>query len=185
MIPAHDGLTVAHPGRSSLAGVLGAVWGIAGIAGLLGYAIVRLAGHVVGGIAVGMGPLEWGLLAGNVAFMTWAEGIRGFQRRFAPRVAARALVLLERPEPWAVLLAPFFCVGYFRANPGLQRMAWVGTLLIVLAVLAVQQVGQPWRGILDAGVVAGLSWGTVAVLVQGVQVLRQRRATVAPEIPVP
>jgi hypothetical protein len=172
-----------HAGRGTLAGAIGAAWGIAGIVGLLVYAIVKLSGYVAASIAAGPGPLEWLLMAGNVAFMTWAEGIRGFQRRFAPRVAARALALLERPEPLAVLLAPFFCVGYFRATPGLARMAWVGTLLIVGAVLAVQQVGQPWRGILDAGVVAGLSWGTVAVLVQGVQVLRQRRALVPPEIP--
>lgn len=166
-----------------MAGVIGAAWGIGGIAALLLYAIAKLAGYVAAAVADGLAPGAWLLLAANVAFMVWAEGVRGFQRRFAPRVAARALALLERPEPVTILLAPLYCVGYFRATPGLMRMAWVGTGLIVAAVLAVQQVGQPWRGILDAGVVAGLTWGTLAVLAQGLRVLHTRQATVDPGLP--
>lgn len=183
MIPAEQGLAAPAPGRGTLAGAIGAAWGIGGIAALLVYAIAKLAGYVATAVAAGLAPAEWLLLAANVGFMAWAEGVRGFQRRFAPRVAARALVLLERPDPATVLLAPLYCVGYFRATPALMRMAWVGTGLIVAAVLAVQQVGQPWRGILDAGVVAGLTWGTLAVLVQGVRVLHTRQSTVAPGLP--
>jgi hypothetical protein len=183
MIPAEQGLAAPAPARGTLAGVLGAVWGVGGVAALLVYAVAKLAGYVAAAVATGLAPLEWALLAANVAFMVWAEGVRGFQQRFAPRVAARALALLERPDPLAVLLAPFYCVGYFRAVPGLRRMAWLGTLLIVAAVLAVQQVGQPWRGILDAGVVAGLTWGTVAVLFQGARVVHGRQATVDAGLP--
>lgn len=180
MIPAEQGLAAQAAGRGTLTGVLGAAWGIGGIAALLLYAVVQLTGYVSAAVADGLAPAEWLLLAANVTLMVWAEGVRGFQQRFAPRVAARALALRERPEPVTVLLAPLYCVGYFRATPGLRRLAWVGTGLIVAAVLAVQQVGQPWRGILDAGVVAGLTWGTLAVLVQGARALYAGRATVPP-----
>jgi len=44
-------------------------------------------------------------------------------------------------------------------------VAWSVTSIIALVVIAVRHVPQPWRGIIDAGVVVGLLWGAVAVAV--------------------
>lgn len=162
---------------------LGVGWGIGGIAAVLVYAATSLGRHTVTAVAAGLEPLEWLALAANAAVMAWAEGYRGFQLRFSPRVAARALVLYENPTPVRLLLAPLFCVGYFGATPRLQRMVYVGTGLIVLAVLLFNRLDQPWRGILDAGVMVGLLWGTLSLLWAGWATFRVRRALVAAEMP--
>ena len=39
----------------------------------------------------------------------------------------------------------------------------VGTVAIIILVLLVQMIPQPWRGIIDAGVVVGLSWGVLSL----------------------
>ncbi len=163
---------------------LGAFWGIAGVALVLVYAAFSLATHAIEAVTAGLAPLEWLLMVANCLFMAWVEGYRGFQLRFSPRVAARALHVYEHPTLVRLWLAPLFCAGYFGATARLRRNVWVGTALIVLAVLLFNRVPQPWRGILDAGVVVGLGWGTVSLLVAARVTLRQRRALVAAEVPV-
>lgn len=160
-----------------------ALWGIAGIAVVLVYAIVRLSGYALEAIAGGLSVFEWSLLVVNVLFMAYAEGYRGFQQRFAPRVAARALHLIAHPTVLRLLLAPLFCAGYFGATARLMRLVWIGTGLIVLLVIGVHQLGQPWRGILDAGVVVGLSWGCIVLLGAGVRSLRTGQQPVPAEVP--
>jgi hypothetical protein len=162
---------------------LGVLWGVAGIAAVLIYAAMSLGGYAFQALAGGLGALQWLLLAVNTAFMAWAEGYRGFQLRFSPRVAARALDLYEHPTAVRLLLAPLFCVGYFGATARLQRTVWLGTGLIVLAVLAFNRLDQPWRGILDAGVMVGLMWGTASLLWASWATFRGRRALVAAEVP--
>jgi hypothetical protein len=152
---------------------------------VLVYAAASLGAHTLEAVAAGLGPLEWSVLTVNAAFMAWAEGYRGFQRRFSPRVAARALDLYERPTVLRVLLAPLFCVGYFGATRRLQRTVWIGTGLIVLAVLLFNRLDQPWRGILDAGVMVGLMWGTLSLLWSSWATFRERRALVGAEVPAP
>lgn len=165
--------------------ILGVVWGVAGIAAVLVYAATSLGSHALHALETGLGVVHWLVLVVNTTFMAWAEGYRGFQQRFSPRVAARALDLYLRPTPARLLLAPLFCVGYFGATPRLQRTIWFGTGLIVLAVVAFNRLDQPWRGVLDAGVMVGLMWGTVSLLWASWTTFRDRRALVAPEVPVP
>ncbi len=162
---------------------LGALWGIAGIVAVLVYAAFSLGAYAADAVTAGLTRLQWLLLAANCVFMAWAEGHRGFQLRFAPRVAARALYVYEHPTLLRLLFAPLFCTGYFGATARLQRTVWIGTVLIVLAVLLFNRVPQPWRGILDAGVVVGLGWGTVSLLMAVWATWRQRRALVAAEVP--
>jgi len=170
--------TISDPIRT-----LGAFWGIAGVAAVLVYAASRLATYAAVALANPLTPIEWLLLAANCGVMAWAEGYRGFQLRFSPRVASRALHLYEHPSPLRLWFAPLFCVGYFGATARLKRNVWIGTALIVLAVLLFNRVPQPWRGILDAGVVVGLAWGTLSLLVAAWTTARGRRALVASEVP--
>ncbi|MDP2323236.1 MAG: hypothetical protein Q8N51_04310 [Gammaproteobacteria bacterium] len=163
--------------------VLGAIWGVAGIAAVLVYAALSLGKHAIYAVSTGLSPLEWLLLVANCIFMAWAEGYRGFQLRFSPRVAARALHVHEHPTLPRLLLAPLFCTGYFGATARLKNTVWIGTGLIVAAVLLFNQMPQPWRGILDAGVMVGLSWGTVSLLVAAWATWRRRQALVAAEVP--
>jgi hypothetical protein len=148
-----------------MAGNLGALWGSFGVIAILVYAIWRITPHAWQAIEAGMNIWQWLLLIVNVVFMAWSEGYRGFQTRFSPRVAARTLHLQRNPGIVTGLLAPLFVIGYFQANRRSLWQAWIGTLAIVVLVLLVHQLQQPWRGILDAGVVVGLTWGVASFLV--------------------
>jgi hypothetical protein len=56
-------------------------------------------------------------------------------------------------------------------------------LAIVGLVLLVGMLPQPWRGIVDAGVVVGLGWGIVALAVEFVTVATGRRSAASAELP--
>jgi len=144
---------------------LAILWGVGGIVLLLVSALGRLVPMAGEAIASGLGALEWSALGLNVAGMAWFEGYRGFQRNFSPRVAARARHLADHPTTTRALLAPIFCMGFFAAPPRRRAGAIGLTLGIATLVIAVRQLAQPWRGIVDAGVVVGLAWGVVTLLV--------------------
>jgi hypothetical protein len=161
-----------------------AAWGIVGIILVLVYAVVRLAAYATEAIVAGLSLLEWFALIVNVVFMAWSEGYRGFQLRFSPRVASRALYLYQNSMPLYVrVLAPFFCFGYFRASRRPLIFAWVGTLAIVVLVLLVNQLSQPWRGIIDAGVVVGLTWGVVSLISSTRKAFAAGDHLCSPEVP--
>lgn len=147
-----------------MSGAVGALWGIGGVVLLLGAAIYRLAPLAAEAIAYELGPVHWAVLVGFTAFMAYAEGYRGFQQRFSPRVAARAKYLRENPRPLLVLLAPFFCMGYFHATRRRKISSISLTAGIIMLIIMVRLLAQPWRGIIDLGVVVGLVWGEATIL---------------------
>ena len=167
----------------SSAGRLYAFWGVAGFVWLLIDAIVRLAVLAVKGIGGGLTAVEWVGLVVFVLFMAYAEGYRGFQLSFAPRTAARAYYLYKHPDALSGLLAPLFCMGYFRGTRRPLLVAWVGTVLIVSMLLGLRAVPQPWRAIVDAGVVVGLSWGLVSFLWNVRLAFRDKAYPASPEVP--
>ncbi len=159
------------------------VWGVGAIAALLVFVVVRLGQIAWEAIAGGMSVTAWLLLLANCAFLAYAEGYRGFQLRFSPRVAARALYLAQQPSPLRVALAPLFCTGYFEASPRVLRTTWVGTALIIFLVIVVQRLPQPWRGVVDAGVVVGIGWGVVSLIIATARTFAERRFLISPELP--
>jgi hypothetical protein len=62
-------------------------------------------------------------------------------------------------------------MGYFYATRKRMIVSWAVTSGIVLLILAVRLLPQPWRGIVDLGVVAGLTWGLVAIVLRGFHAL--------------
>ncbi|GAB4388664.1 MAG: hypothetical protein Kow0025_09320 [Thermodesulfovibrionales bacterium] len=147
-----------------MAGAIGAIWGIGGISLLLGAAIYRLTPLALEAVDHGLGAPHWAALAGFALFMAYAEGYRGFQQRFSPRAAARALYLRRNPTLLRVALAPFFCMGYFHATRRRKISSISLTLGIIALIALVRLLSQPWRGIIDFGVVVGLVWGEATVL---------------------
>jgi hypothetical protein len=144
-----------------------ASWGVLGVAGIVAQAVHRLTPLALEPIAEGMlGPGHWALYIGWCLVNAYAEGYRGFQRSFVPRVVARADHLAKNPRPLHVVLAPVFCMAMFHARKKNLILAWALLLGIVAVVALVRLLPQPWRGIVDAGVVVGLGWGLVALLVQ-------------------
>lgn len=151
--------------RRSALGIFGAVWGLAGVSILLAVAILRVYAYAHEAWAYGLTPLQWVITVLWGAFMLVAEGYRGFQKQFSPRVVARARYLIANPRLLNVILAPLFCVGYFHATRKRKIVSWSLTIGIIVLVLLVRQLPQPWRGIIDFGVVLGLTYGLLWIYI--------------------
>lgn len=138
-------------------------WGVGGVLFLLIFAIFRLAPMALELGNSPMSQVHWLALIFSVIYMGYAEGYKGFHLGFAPRVVVRARYLAENPRPLHVLLAPLFCMGYIYATRRRQILSFALTALIICFVLIARSMPQPWRGIVDAGVVVGLSFGVASI----------------------
>ena len=157
-------------------------WGLLGIGLLLTSAVWRLGMRAWREIS---GPLEWHHWAALLAItllMAYSEGYKGFQKGFSPRVAARARYLAGHANTLEALLAPFFLLCYFRAPRRRRIIAISLTLGIILLVMLVRLLPGPWRGIVDAGVVVGLVWGLISLLVFIAQAFLSPRFEASPEV---
>lgn len=143
--------------------VVGFVWGIGGILFLLLFAIFRLGPIALELSSLSLQQVHWFALVISVLYMLYAEGYKGFHLGFAPRVVARANYLAKNPHPLHLALAPLFCMGYIYATRKRQLMSIGLTSMIICFVLLVRMLPQPWRGIVDAGVVAGLMLGILSI----------------------
>jgi len=167
-----------------MAGRVGAVWGVGGIVAMLVYAIVRIGGRAIDALSYDLAWYHWAVLILNIVFMAYSEGYRGFHKAFSPRVVARARHLACNPRPFHVLLAPLFCMGYFHATRRRLIGTYALTSMILLFVVIIRQLEQPWRGIIGAGVVVGLVWGTASILSFVVLALNGQQAEQhSPEVP--
>ncbi len=143
---------------------LPALWGLLGVTGLVGSALYRLTPLAVEALRSELTTLQWVALGLWLLFMGYYEGYKGFQKAFAPRVASRAFVLHSRGA-LSKALAPLFCMGLFDATRKRKIISRVLVGFVVLLIIGVRFLEQPWRGIIDAGVVLGLGWGLTAVWV--------------------
>jgi hypothetical protein len=164
-------------------GAIGAIWGFSGVVALLGYAVYRLAPRAAEALNAPLTSAQWVFLVGFAVFMLVAEGYRGFQKKFSPRTAARVKYLSDHPSSLHVLFAPFFCMGYFFAKRKTQITAISLTIGIVLLVVLVRYLPAPWRGLVDFGVVLGLSYGILTFAYFTVQAFRDERYPHSPEVP--
>ncbi len=169
--------------RYRLTGILGAVWGLAGVVLLLGSAVYRLAPIALEGLRQQLQWQHWLFLVIVLVFMAYAEGYRAFQQGFSPRVAARARYLAERPSLLHALCAPLFCMAYFHAPKRRMITSLSVTAGIIVLIILVRLLSQPWRGIIDAGVVVGLAWGLAALVVFSVRAFTAERFDYSPEVP--
>lgn len=159
------------------------VWGIGGVLAMLVEAATRLSFHVREAIGEGLGAGEWAAMAAWILFMLYAEGWRGFHQRFNPRVVRRAFDLAERGSTANRVFAPLWSMSFWGDARRQVVVIWTLTALIVGLVFAIRALPQPWRGVIDAGVVAGLSFGAASLLWHAHQEARRRRAARASEAP--
>lgn len=159
------------------------IWGLAGVFLLLMNAVVRLTPRALEPLRSGMTGWQWALYAASIIFNAYAEGYRAFQLQFAPRVVARALHLGRNPRPLHVALAPIYCMALFHATRRRLIASWCVLVGVVILVIVINRVDQPWRGILDAGVVVGLTWGMIAMAVYAVQAAAGRPPRTSPDLP--
>lgn len=163
---------------------IGVFWGVVGVSALLLRAIIGLSPRAFKAIEGGLTTWQWTVLIAFALFMLAAEGYRGFQKKFSPRTAARVRHLRDHPTSLRVILAPVFCMGFFHANRKTRLTAMILTLGIIILVLSVTYLcPDPWRGIIDFGVVLGLSWGLVSFWIFTLQALTQKTFSHSPQMP--
>ncbi len=150
--------------RPTLSGIIAALWGITGLLLLLGFAVWRLGGNTLDAFQMPLNPVHWLVFVVFLVFMAYSEGYKGFQIKFSPRFAARVRFLSRGATPVLLVLAPLFCMGYFGATKNRVIATFALTAMIVVFILSFQFMPQPWRGLLDAGVVVGLLWGMVSTV---------------------
>ena len=138
---------------------LGLFWGLGGIILILVFAIYRLTPATLALKDISLEFSHWIALLFSVIYMAYAEGYKGFFLNFSPRAALRADYLSKNPKILHTLLAPLFCMGFIHATRKRKLLSFGLTIIIFGFVMAVRYLPQPWRGILDAGVVTGLTLG--------------------------
>mmetsp|Transcript_51816 Transcript_51816/g.160719 ORF Transcript_51816/g.160719 Transcript_51816/m.160719 type:complete len:268 (-) Transcript_51816:58-861(-) len=151
------------PGRSRLV----QAWGTLGVCSYLGYGVAKVVPIVLDGLGAIEAGWQWALLAVTLLFFAYVEGYRGFQKGFSPRVVSRAWVVSEETASapfWHKILAPAFCIGYFHGTTKRVATSWGVTSVIFAVVIGVKQLANPYRAIIDAGVIVGLVWGIVSIL---------------------
>jgi len=153
----------SYSGKHTL-GIIAASWGLVGVLLILGKAIAGLFLLSLEALRFELTTLQWSLLIGNTAFMAYSEGYMGFQKKFSPRMAARIRHLTQSRSPIELVLAPLFCMAFFNAPKKRIVATYILFTMIVCLVLAFRILPQPWRGILDAGVVVGLLWGSLSIV---------------------
>ena len=167
--------TLAHPA---------AIWGVFGFVLILGQALYRLTPLALEPIQSGeLLWWQWGLYGVSMLFNGYSEGYKAFQLQVAPRVVARANHLAKEPRLLHVLFAPLFCMCLFHATKKRLIVSWSVYVGIIALIILVRQLPQPYRGIVDAGVVLGLSWGVVAIVATYVQGLRGHLPDASPCLP--
>ena len=147
-----------------MGGVAIVCWGAGGVVALLLQALNRLTPYAIEAFELGLTPLQWAVCIAWTLLNAYAEGYRGFQKGFSPRVIARMVHLARAPRPLFVLLAPLYAMSLFHARKKRLIVARVLVVVIVGLVLTIRYLPQPWRGIVDVGVVVGLVWGTLSIL---------------------
>ncbi len=161
----------------------GAVWGLSGVALLLGSAVYRLWPLAVEALTGPMLWYHWIVFILVLLFMAYAEGYRAFQLGFSPRVAARARYLRRLGRLPDLIFAPLFCMAYFHAPKRRQTVSLSVTAGIIVLIILVRWLPQPWRGIIDGGVVVGLVWGLISLVIFGSQALTAGAFAYSPEMP--
>lgn len=144
--------------------VIALVWGAGGFFLLLCFTIYRLSPFVCESVLV---PWHWWhhiVWWTNIGAMAWFEGYRGFQCAFSPRFGARASVLWRSSTPLQAALAPLILMGFLQAPRRRVLTAVFIAVGVTMIVFVYKLLPQPWRGILDAGVIVGLAWGLVATI---------------------
>lgn len=168
--------------NNRLLGNIAFYWGLGGFLALLVFAIYRLAPIAWSTLQQPLTAFQYVVLIANTLFMAHSEGYKGFQKAYSPRVVARAAYLRQKANWLTAVLAPFFCMTYFAAPKKRILTSWILTCAIIVLIIIVQRLPVPWRGILDAGVVVGLSWGIIATLVFSLRYFMAGSTPVDPEV---
>ena len=164
-------------------GRIGFIWGSLGVLSLLIFSVVRLSNIALEFFLYPVHIWHWLALVVWVVFMAYSEGYKGFQQTFSPRVAARLIWLRQNPKAWLVALAPLYAMGFIYASKKRIIISYTILIMVMVFVAIAVNLPQPWRPIVDAGVVVGLLWGATVTGWYIFVAIRTDTSLVNPELP--
>lgn len=164
-------------GNASRLGTLFALWGLFSFLALIVHAIVRMMPVFADMFAYSMNPIEISSLVASVILFTVGKGYFAFQRSFSPRFGERARMLQENPSVVYGVLAPLYCMGLIGAPLSRMVRMWLMVAIVVVLIISVRTLSDPWRGIVLAGVVVALVWGSIATVISVSRELAVSRQT--------
>ena len=162
---------------------LAVVWALVGVVVMLAFAVWRLSAYAISALDSDLTLVQIILLVAFSMFMAYSEGYKGFYLNFAPRFAARVKYVYREGRVIELVLSPFFCFGYFGTTHTKQIVSIILTLGLIMLVVLMRYVPQPWRGIVDVGVVIGLTLGIFSIIYCVYQELTSEEYLHDPQIP--
>lgn len=147
-------------------------WGVIQVLCILANAIKRVMPIAIEPlIKKNLTPIQIILCIIWCTYMIYTEGYKTFQLKFSPLVVKRAFGLSKNLSVVNCLLAGPYSMGLFGATRKRIIISWAVTIGVFGLVKAVKQLAYPWRSIVDAGVVLGLSYGVIAMCIQAVRAM--------------
>jgi len=152
--------------------IFGSVWGSFGMIYILAKAIVRVLPIALEPFkkssSLVLSPIQWSLYVASCLFFAYVEGYKGFHLKFSPLVVKRSFTLVigtkQGNNPINHLLAPLYSMGLFAATKKRMIVSWSISIGVTIIVALVKKLSPVARCILDAGVVVGLSVGSMSIL---------------------
>jgi len=142
-----------------------ACWSVLQVVCILANALKRLVPVAIEPLIKNdMQPVHWAMYVGWSLYMGYVEGYQAFQLKFSPLVVQRAFGLSTRLNPLNCVLAGPYAMGLFGATKKRMIVGWSITAAVFALVKIVKRLPYPYRAIVDAGVVCGLSYGTLSIL---------------------
>ena len=156
---------------NNLLGIIGYIWGFLGISYMILHGLSCMIPYV---IELDFRLFKWYHMIsffGVIIILGYSEGYKGFQKSFSPRTANRLYNIFLKPTFFRVFFSPFISMGFIESSKKLKYISYGLLLMIVMFILLIGKLNDPWRGIIDAGVIVGLSWGLVSFWVSCFRVI--------------
>lgn len=176
--------------KPSLGDTLASLWAAGGVVMILAKSIKRILPIALEpfgkSVPVPLSNFQLGAYVTMCLWFAYVEGYKGFQLKFSPLVVARAQTIkpFNGSPIHHTLLAPFYAMGLFHATRKRKIVSWSVTTGVAVIVAAVKRLPYPWRNIVDAGVIVGLSWGSISIMVEWVKAaLLGKDITTDPALP--
>jgi len=161
-----------------------ACWSVLQVVSILANAIKRLLPVAMEPLIQNdMQPIQWAMYIGWAIYMGYVEGYQAFQLKFSPLVVKRAFGLSTHLNPLNCVLAGPYAMGLFGATKKRMIVSWSITAGVFALVKIVKKLPYPYRAIVDAGVVVGLTYGTLSMLWQTARAMFGYESDVDPQYP--
>jgi len=162
------------------------IWACEGFVLMLVNSIRRLVPKALepfNGSSVPLTTFQLGAYISTCLFFAYAEGYKGFQRKFAPMVVARSFTI-SLSKIHHIILGPLYSMGLIHATKKRKIVSWSLAFGIFALIAAVKRLPYPYKNIIDAGVVVGLSWGAASIQIAFLKALFTRKIPdVDPQLP--